>query len=58
MYDRHSLGKALESTGFAEIKQLGPGESRVPGWSGFHLDNEPDGKAYKPDSLYVEAFKV
>ena len=32
-------------------------ESRIPGWSEFHLDTEPDGTVYKPDSLNMEAVK-
>jgi SAM-dependent methyltransferase len=57
MYDRYSLARALESVGFAETKQFDPSESRVAIWSGFNLDTEPDGRVYKPDSLYMEAFK-
>lgn len=58
MYDRYSLARALESVGFAETKQVGPSESRVANWSGFNLDTEPDGRVYKPDSLYMEAIKL
>ena len=57
MYDRYSLAKALESTGFAEIKQVGASESRIANWSGFNLDTEPDGSTYKPDSLFMEAIR-
>ena len=58
MYDRYSLGKALEFAGFAEIKQVGPSESRVANWSGFNLDTELDGSTYKPDSLFMEAIRL
>jgi predicted SAM-dependent methyltransferase len=57
MYDRYSLGRALELVGFAETKQFGPSESGIANWSGFNLDTEPDGRVYKPDSLYMEASK-
>ena len=57
MYDRYSLACALLEAGFAEPRPVGPAESRIPGWAGFHLDTEPDGTVYKPDSLYMEAIK-
>ncbi len=57
MYDRYSLARALESVGFGESKQVGPSESRIANWSSFNLDTEPDGRVYKPDSLYMEASK-
>lgn len=57
MYDHYSLGRALQEAGFVEARQVGAAESRVPDWSGFHLDTEPDGGVYKPDSLYMEAAK-
>jgi predicted SAM-dependent methyltransferase len=55
MYDRYSLARLLESAGFYDAQAVGPAESRIPNWNGFHLDTEPDGSVYKPDSLYVEA---
>jgi predicted SAM-dependent methyltransferase len=58
MYDRYSLAQALESVGFREARVVGPAESRIPGWTEFHLDTEPDGTVYKPDSFYVEARKA
>ena len=57
MYDRYSLGRALESTGFVEVRQCSPGESRIANWSGYNLDTEPDGSTYKPDSLFMEAIR-
>jgi hypothetical protein len=57
MYDRYSLAKLLESVGFRDPTALGPKESQIPDWNEFHLDTEPDGQIYKPDSLYMEAFK-
>jgi predicted SAM-dependent methyltransferase len=55
MYDRYSLGKTLELAGFAEPTVRAADESFIPGWSQHCLDTEPDGSAYKPDSLYMEA---
>ena len=55
MYDRYSLAKALKAAGFTNVKQCEAGESRIPQWPSFHLDTEPDGSTYKPDSLFMEA---
>jgi predicted SAM-dependent methyltransferase len=57
MYDFYSLGKLLESAGFNNARRVGPTESRIPNWSSFHLDTEPDGQVYKADSMYMEAVK-
>ena len=55
MYDRYSLANALMAAGFTDTKQCEAAESRIPQWPGFHLDTEPDGHTYKPDSLFMEA---
>ncbi len=55
MYDRYSLANALKSAGFTDAKQCEASESRIPQWASFHLDTEPDGRTYKPDSLFMEA---
>ena len=57
MYDRHSLARALRGAGFRDTRVVGAAESRIPGWAGYHLDTDPDGTVYKPDSLYMEASK-
>jgi hypothetical protein len=51
------LGKILCEAGFTDPQVLSAAESRVAGWSSFHLDTEPDGSVYKPDSLYMEAIR-
>jgi SAM-dependent methyltransferase len=56
-WDRLNLQHALEEAGFLEVASLGPTESRISGWSTIGLDTDPDGAAYKPDSLWVEAAK-
>ncbi|MGQ0810074.1 MAG: class I SAM-dependent methyltransferase [Nitrospiraceae bacterium] len=57
MYDRYSLGRLLAQAGFQSVRRCGPSESQIPDWSTYHLDTEPDGSTYKPDSLYMEAVK-
>ncbi len=57
MYDRYSLARLLIETGFSDPIRVGADESQIPDWTGYHLDTEPDGSIYKPDSLYMEATK-
>ena len=57
MYDRYSLAQVLEQAGFVAPKRIGPSESSIPGWPAFNFDTEPDGRTYKPDSLYMEAVR-
>jgi predicted SAM-dependent methyltransferase len=57
MYDRYSLGKLLQDSGFLDPEARSASESAIPGWSGYQLDTEPDGSDYKPGSLYMEAMK-
>jgi predicted SAM-dependent methyltransferase len=57
MYDRYSLSRVLTEAGFQRTQAVGPAESRIQGWSDFHLDTEPDGSVCKPDSLFMEASK-
>ena len=57
MYDSFSLSRALVEAGFVSPRRMCAGESHVSRWADFCLDTEPDGRVYKPDSLYVEAVK-
>lgn len=57
MYDSYSLSRMLKEAGFAAPRQCGATESAIPDWAGYCLDTEPDGRTYKPDSLYMEAAK-
>ncbi len=57
IYDRYSLARLLEQTGFHHPVQRTACESATENWLQFHLDTEPDGTVYKPDSLYMEATK-
>ena len=55
MYDRHSLAKLLRDAGFTDPVCRHPDESYVADWKRYNLDTEPDGRVYKPDSLFMEA---
>ena len=55
MYDRWSLARLLERAGFRDPRVTTAKESAIPGWSAYALDASPDGKSFKPDSLYMEA---
>lgn len=57
MYDRFSLGRALERAGFAGPRLQGAGESGIPEFARFGLELL-EGKPRKPDSLYLEARKA
>lgn len=57
MWDRRNLQEALEEAGFVDVRQVGPGESDIPGWETIGLDLNPDGTLYKPRSLFMEARK-
>jgi hypothetical protein len=57
MYDRYSLGRAMEQAGFrGPVVQMAH-QSLISDWSRYYLDTESDGSIYKPDSLYMEAVK-
>ncbi len=57
MYDRYSLTILLKHCGFEKAVQRSASESYLKDWNGFHLDVEPDGRVYKPNSMYIEAKK-
>jgi hypothetical protein len=56
MYDRFSLVRALRHAGFSDVRCRSAGESAIPGFATFQLE-EIAGKPRKPDSLYVEGVK-
>ena len=58
MYDRHSLSLALEQSGFRQPVKRDAFTSSIKNWKDFFLDAERDGRIYKPDSLYMEAWKL
>lgn len=55
MYDRRSLANLLLEAGFVEPACRHADESRIPDWKRYNLDTDPDGRIYKPDSLFMEA---
>jgi predicted SAM-dependent methyltransferase len=57
MYDQYSLANLLRQAGFEDARKVGPTESYIPSWADYHLDTDPNGTVYKPDSLYMEAIK-
>jgi predicted SAM-dependent methyltransferase len=57
MYDSFSLRRLLTACGFTNATVASAATGRLPDWSRFHLDTEPDGSVYKPDSLFMEAIK-
>ena len=57
MYDQFSMSRILMNTGFINIEVKTFDQSLVDRWNSFKLDINPDGKEYKPGSLYMEAIK-
>lgn len=57
MYDEYSLAHLLQAAGFLNPRRCAATESLIPNWAKYCLDNHPDGTAYKPDSMYLEALK-
>jgi len=55
MYDRISLRSLLEEAGFTDVTKCTADESRIPDFSGYHLDTDESGRARKPESLFMEA---
>ena len=56
MYDRYSLGRALERARFTDVRVCRVEESAIPEFARFGLESI-GGKPRKPDSLYMEATK-
>jgi hypothetical protein len=56
MYDRFSLKRLLECSGFKEVRVCGADESRILNLNSYGLDIH-DGKIRKPDSLFMEGKK-
>jgi len=56
MYDRFSLKRMLERSGFIDVRVCNADESRIPDFNSYNLD-VIDGKVRKPDSLFMEGIK-
>ena len=57
MYDRYSLSKLLEETGFINIKKCEANESDIPNFKYFYLEKDQEDIEIRPDSFYMEANK-
>ncbi|HET8644736.1 MAG TPA: methyltransferase domain-containing protein [Vicinamibacteria bacterium] len=57
MYDRVNLAALLERAGFAEVRVVGYGVSRIPEWNEIALDLDEGGRERRPSSLYLEAVR-
>lgn len=57
MYDRFSLKRLLIQNKFKDVKICQATKSRILNWNSYTLDTNPDGTAYKPDSIFIEAVK-
>jgi predicted SAM-dependent methyltransferase len=57
MYDEYSLSLLLVKSGFANPMRKTGLSSSILNWNDFSLDADVNGSLYKPDSLYMEAFK-
>lgn len=57
MYDKYSLSKLLSATGFEKVAVLSSHESNIENWNNTGLDTDANGRVYKPDSMFIEAFK-
>ena len=56
MYDKYSLTKLLQDTGFKKVEIMNHESSNIPEWSTYELDVR-NGKILNPTSLYIEAIK-
>jgi len=56
MYDRFSLGRALERVGFSSVRVRAAGQSDIPEFARYQLELR-NGRVRKPDSLFVEGHK-
>jgi hypothetical protein len=56
MYDRYSIKRLLNQTGFAHVKICTAEESRILDYETYSMDTL-NGVVRKPDSLFVEASK-
>jgi predicted SAM-dependent methyltransferase len=57
MFDRFSLTRLLENSGYKNIKVCTAFESRITNWNSYFLDVTKEGNIRKPDSLFIEANK-
>lgn len=58
MYDRYSLGELMRRCGLERVERRTADVSGLAGWERVHLDLDPDGHVYKPESLFMEGVKL
>jgi len=58
MYDRFNLESLLRKNGFTKVVVQSFNSSLIPGWRELGLDQDKEGREYKPESLYIEAVKA
>jgi hypothetical protein len=56
-YEPAGYPPLIHASSLTDIQVVTATLSRIPGWTSYELDSEPDGQPLKPDSLYVEAMK-
>ncbi len=56
MYDRYSLRRLLEQSGFVDVRICSAEESRIAEFNSYSLDTTK-GKVRKPDSIFMEGLK-
>ena len=57
MYDEYGLRVVLEELGFRSIHRVSYDQSAIPDFNSYHLDCNPDGQAYRSNTLYMEAVR-
>jgi predicted SAM-dependent methyltransferase len=57
LYDRLSLGTALQRAGFGDVRCQTAAESAIADFQSFALDTDLQGRVRKPDSLFIEGKK-
>ena len=57
MYDKYSLTKLITSSGFENVSIMDSQKSNIENWNLMGLDADIKGRVYKPDSIFIEAYK-
>lgn len=57
MYDEFSLARLLQHCGLRSVRRVDTVTSALENFAGYHLDTNDEGTAYKPESLYIEAYR-
>lgn len=57
MYDCLSLGRAMRRAAFTRVTEVSATHSAIPGFAGYCLDTDAQGRVRKPDSLFMEGLR-